>query len=322
MEKSKQTSQESNFIFWTPPADFRIAMGAGNTPVEVPQIPLPLDIPLKYGDIAEADDIGRSLNAYLRQDPDCEYGEQYAELLRDAFPYYISDIGTELMVLGNRDLDSAGNRRKINFLKILALLEPENKGLLQTIGMACYDQSLMFDELAESHYHLLAAMGYLQRSLQGQHSNPTALNYLGQIAYFLGDYKACQRYWQGVVDILADGPARSQLQKRIEAARNNEVPSRPLISGLADIALAIKRFEHGDFTEARSLLETLEQEGDLVRELPFAEFYVLLGRCRVETGAEDEAAAAFQRAIELNEKLASLIPEGVRNNSCSCGGHH
>ena len=320
--KTQEEKTDTNYHFWTPPADFSVAVGAGNEPVVLPQIPLPLTVVPQEDVPPSADEIGRGLNEFLRQDPDCEYGHDYAVILRDAFPYYIADIGTELMVLAAKDLDAADNRRKINFLKVLGLLEPGNKGLLQTLGVACYDQALMFEELAASHYHLLAAMNYLQRSLQGHSDNAATLNYLGQIAYLLGDYKGCQRYWQGVVDLLADGEARQQLLQRIEAIQDDQIPTRPLINGLTDIATAIARFELGDFSAARSLLEPLEREGDVTRELPFAEFYVLLGRCRAETGAEEEAAIAFQRAMELNEKLAALVPESVRNNSCSCGEHH
>ena len=87
---------------------------------------------LEAGDPSD-DAIGNGLYDYLREFPDCLRNRSYAELLRDAYPHFLADLGAQILMLDHKEVDSTYIRRKITYMKILALLDSENVGLLQLV---------------------------------------------------------------------------------------------------------------------------------------------------------------------------------------------
>lgn len=289
-----------HFHFWQPPADRCVEVGPEHRPVPLPPVPLPVH----REDLAEGppsdDAIGKGVYDYLRQFPDCRHNTAYAELLRDAYPHYLAEMGAHAAMLDHKEVDSGYIRRKITCLKILALLDPENPGLLRQIGIALYELATMYAELGRCRQSLLSAMGYLQRALKSSPGDPASLNYLAQIDYMMGDYPSAARRWEEVVGRLEEGAARSALTDRMERIAAMEVPDHPLVDDLEAVGSALEACGEGDFETACLILDRLEEEGTITSEMPAPEFYYLLGLCREKTGNPGGAFEAFERALELD----------------------
>lgn len=287
------------YVLWTPAAGKAIETGADQHPVALPQLPLPLH----RDDVAEeptGDAIGRGLYDYLRQFPECPHNVIYAELLRDAFPHYIADLGAHIVMLDHKEVDVPYIRRKLTSLKILALLQPENPALHQQIGMVHLELALIFSQLKDCRRQLLAAMGALQRSLLLQPDNPSCLNQLAQIDFLFGDYPAALRRWRQVIEMLLDGPVRQSLIDKVAQIAGQEIPDHPLVDDLETIGEALDLYGEGDMRGALLILERLEEDGRLPKEFPSAEFHYLLGMCRGRSGDSAGAFAAFENALMLH----------------------
>jgi tetratricopeptide (TPR) repeat protein len=302
-----QSLDPNAFRLWLPPAGAVVQVGADRRDIPLPAVPLP--IPRNQADDPSADVIGSGLYDYLRRFPDCPHNTAYAELLRDAFPHFLADMAAQTIMLDKKTVDAPFVRRKITCMKILSLLDPDNPGLLQQLGIACYELGLMFTELPSSRQHLLAAMGFLQRSLKGRPDDAGILNLLGEIEFLLGDFAMAAQRWRQVVSSLV-GIRRDALQARLQRIEEGEVPDHPLADDLEAIGDALICCGEGDFRQARLILERLEEEGSVPAEFPSPEFYSLLGHCREKMGDPGGAFEAFERALALDAGHAAAL-EGM-----------
>jgi tetratricopeptide (TPR) repeat protein len=316
---SKDSLESDAFLIWTPEVGRSVAVGADRRTLPLPRIPLPVHREDVSDDGPSDDAIGRGLYDYLRQFPDCPYNADYAELLREAYPHYLADLGAQIVLLDSKEVDAPYIHRKITYMKILSLLDPGNGGLLQRLGMACYDIGHMFSELGFSRCHFLAAMGYFQRSLKCLPGDPTSLNYLGQIDFILGDYPGAARYWAAVISAMDEGAGREGLRQRISRIEAREVPDHPLVDDLEAIGEAMALYGKGEIREARTILDSLEEKGTVPAEFPSPEFYYLLGMCRGKEGEVGGAFEAFEKSLELDPDYAParegkdrLLQEGGR----------
>jgi len=271
------------------------------------QIPLPdISFPLHekdYADLPPSDDaIGKGVYDYLRRFPDCPCNTQYAEVLRDAYPHYLTDLGAQIVMLEHKEVDAPYVRRMVSYMKIFLLLDPENGGLLQRLGLTCYDLALTFSELSSSRQHLLDAMGYFQRSFKVMPEDLTNLNCLGQIDFLFGDYPSAMNRWRFVHDRLEDAPTKDLFKMKMERIEKGDLPDHPLVDDLETVGQAMELYGWGSYGDVVLLLERLEVDGMLLKEFPMPEFHYLLGVCREKTG---EAAGAF----ESFEKSLSFDPD-------------
>jgi tetratricopeptide (TPR) repeat protein len=300
------------YSLWQPGAGRSVAAGADRHAVPLPEVPLPIyRKDLQEGEPGD-EAIGQALYDYLRHFPNCAHNQVYAELLRDAYPHFLADLGAHILMLDNKEVDAPYVRRKLVGLKILALLDPENPGLMQQSGIACYDLGLSFSELNDCRQLLLEGMGFFQRALKRSPANPLLLNYLAQIDYLFGDYPAAARRWQEVVESLDNGPLRQELTERLQRIAKGEVPDHPLVDDLEGIGEAMVLAGGGDFHGARAILDHLEEAGVVAAEFPSAEFYYLMGLCRARTGDAAGAFAAFEEALILQPDHAGALEEKDR----------
>jgi tetratricopeptide (TPR) repeat protein len=300
------------YRLWQPPAQRSVASGADRHAVPLPQVPLPVHRQaLELGEPSD-EAIGQGVYDYLRQFPDCPHGRIYAELLRDAYAHFLADLGAHILMLDHKEVDAPYIRRKLVGLKILALLDAENPALLQQMGIVAYELGLSFTELQTCRYQLLEGMGFFRRALKHAPDNLLSLNYLGQIDYLLGDYPAAIRRWQLVIDGLEEGPQRWALTERLQRIVRGETPDHPLVDDLEGIGEAMALAGCGDFQGARVILDHLEEAGVIPAECPSAEFYYLLGLCRVRTGDVAGAFAAFEHALELEPEHVGALEEKDR----------
>jgi tetratricopeptide (TPR) repeat protein len=189
-------------------------------------------------------------------------------------------------------------------MKILALLDGNNPGLLQRLGIEYFNLSQMFTEFADSRQHLLKAMSYLCAVVKLQPDNLAALNYLAQIDYLFGDYPAAISRWQQVVAGLAQGSGRKALTEKVELLKAEGMPEYPLIDDFELIGAAMECYGRGEIDEATTGLNIIEERGRFTTAFSCPEFYYLLGMCRSKNGDQGGAFEALEKALELNPDYA------------------
>lgn len=297
----------SSFIFWQPPTGHTVETGADSVEFVLPQIPLPISGSLDNEEIPSDNLIGSGLYDYLRQFPDCPLNSAYAALLRDAWPHYISDLASMIVMLDHKEVDAPYVRRKIAGLQILLLLEPDNPGLQQQLGMAFYDLALNFVELCDCRAHLTRSMQYFSTALDLSPDDPTSLNYLAQIDYLIGDYPKAVSRWQALLALITDAETTTALSSRIESISGDELPEHPLLSDLESVGESMQFLANGAPEEARRILETLEEQQLLITEFPNPEFYSLLAVSRERTNDPDGARIAYTKALEIDPSHQNAI---------------
>jgi tetratricopeptide (TPR) repeat protein len=297
----------ADFRFWTPPPGRTIAVGPEQQAIPLPTVPLPIRRHDLEGGAPDDNAIGQGVYDYLRQFPDARHNRQYAELLRDAYPHYLADLGAQVAMLEHKEVDAFYVRRKLTGMKILALLDPENPGLWQQMGMISYELALTFSELAFCRQHLLNAMGFLQRALKLRPQSPATLNYLAQIDFYFGDYPTAAQRWGEIVKELGDIPASHALAAKIRRIEEGKVPDHSLVDDLEAVGSAMEHCGAGDYPAALRILEHLEEEGSLPGECPMPEFFYLLGLCRGKTGEAAGAFEAFEKALVLDPEYTPAL---------------
>lgn len=301
MKNVEQPLDPNEYNFWLPPEGKTLTTGPDNEEIAIPQILLPIHVEdLKKAPQPSEKMIGEGLYDYLRRFPDCSLAEEYAKILKSAYPFYFADIGSQIIMLEAKEVDPPYIRRKINLLKILALVEPENFGLLQRIGIAYFELAMIYSELINVRREMDNARLWLEKARRLQPEEIGNLNYLAQICYFSGSYPQAKLYWRIIADKLDDGEAKNELMKRIERIDMNQLPEQPLLDKLEAIGAAMEHYHIREYPEACTIMERLEEEGILPNELPNPEFFYFLGLCREKT---DELAAAFEsynKVLELD----------------------
>lgn len=124
--------------YFQPPVGFRISGRDGKVDI-LWEFPIPLSeedyrkLPEKDGK-PDYDQIGSGFYQALRINPECTYAVDYARALRDGYPHIIAEIGGEAIMLDAKEIDTPYLDRKLNLLRIVALLDPENAGLWREAG--------------------------------------------------------------------------------------------------------------------------------------------------------------------------------------------
>jgi len=288
-----------HFDFWQPPAGHVIRVGAEQQPVLLPQIPLPLK--RKSEDEFNPSDnaIGEGLYDYLRQFPDCLHNTDYAHLLRQAYTHYLADLAAQVVLLDAKDVEPAYVLRKLTYLKILRLLEPENTGLLWQLCRGFYGLAMTFAELPAARSHLLDAMRFGQNLVKLDPENSSALNLLAEIDILFGDYPAAVTKLQRLLEIVSDRQLAEHIKSRLEVCIATGFPGHPLVDDLEAIGAAMQLYAAKEYRMATELLERLEEDEYFMAELKSADFLCLLGLCRQKTGDRGGAFDALSQAIEM-----------------------
>lgn len=293
------------FEFWQPPTGAAVSVGPERKQVLLPPAPLPLPRAAMADTLPADAAIGQGVYDYLRQFPDCIHNRVYAELLRDAYPHFISDLAAQAVMIDAKQVDAAFVGRKLTCLKILHLLEPENRGLLQQLCRGYFELALEFSELASCRQHLRDALRFGQELLKLDPADLPTLSLLAEIDLFFGDIPAALAKWGRLAELVDDPATRDKLRKRSAGFASEHYPETPLVDDLESLAEAMHLHAIGDYRQAVSLLENLEARGRLMAILPFADFYWLLGVCRKNCGDGGGAFVALQKALELEPDHAA-----------------
>src|SRR5512145_1316322 len=147
--------------YFSPAAESVLTARDGKVAITLGEFPLPLLNNDYSAGIPSYDAVGRGLYHVLRLDPDAPFADRYAALLKDAYPHLLAELATHLVMLDNKDVDLPYLDRKINLLKIFALLEPDNHRFPLEIGATLVDKALTLAALSRTTLHLFAAEKYL-----------------------------------------------------------------------------------------------------------------------------------------------------------------
>lgn len=292
------------FVFWLPADDAVIHTGPEQQPVALPQVALPI----KIADMETLEDaqqgpddnmIGAGVYDYLRQFPECLNNQDYAELLRDGYSHFLADLAAHVVMLDQKDVEPSYVYRKLTYLKILRLLEPQNTGLLWQLAYGFYALGLTFTELPQVRRNLLDAMRFAQNLLKMKPEDPAALSLLADIDILFGDYPTAIKRLHKMLDLLTDEAMIIKVNSRLERCIEVGFPDHPLLDDLESIGHAMQLFSAGNHTLATELLERLEEDSYFMSELKSADFFCLLGMCRNKTGDHAGAFDALSQAMEL-----------------------
>ncbi len=293
-----------HFVFWMPPEGHVIHVGADQQAMPLPQIPLPIKIAaMDRLEIAEEgpdnNAVGEGGYDYLRQYPECLNNTEYAELLRDGYAHFLADMAAHVVMLDKKDVEPAYTFRKLTYLKILRLLEPENAGLLWQLAQGFYDLGLTFTELHQVRRNLLDSMRFGQNLLKLNIDDPAALNLLSEIDILFGDYPTAITRLTKLLEIMTDEPAKTHVKARLETCIEVGFPDHPLMDDLECIGDVMQLYAAKDYLLATELLERLEEDTYFLSELKSADFLCLLGMCRIKTGDCAGAFDALSQALEM-----------------------
>ncbi|WP_029918104.1 tetratricopeptide repeat protein [Pelobacter seleniigenes] len=302
----KSTSQlnsvdSADFQFWLPPEGMTLTIGPDSPDLDVPQIPLPIrTADLTVGQQPSEKAIGDGLYEYLCRFPACDHAADYARILEQAYPFLISDIGSQLILLDVKAVDADGLQRKIALLKILHYLDPDNFGPLHKIGVGYFDLAHNYGELLHVQMYLRDARSWLEKARRSKPTDTANLNYLGQVCYLAGNYNQAKLYWKIAADQLEEGSSREELAQRVERIVAGQLPIEPLVENLEAVGVALEHFAVEEFSQACNIMEDLAGNSSIAVELPSTDFFYFLGLCREKCQNLPGAKDAFARALTID----------------------
>lgn len=286
--------------YYTPPAGYFLTGRDGMVHIAwdgKPPIPLlDEDWPVASENCApDYDMVGRGIYQALRLNPDCVCAEEYAAILKEAYPHIVSELGGQIIMLDAKEVDTPYLDRKINFLKIMGLLDKENAGVNLEIARTFADKGARLSTLHQAVDSWYSAEKYLKKSLELDPENHHAAYEYGEALYVLGRYEqACER-WSEVLPKLTEKD-RSKVSSRIAAILAGKLPLVPPVDYLTAISVAVEEHHAGRNDEAAAIIEDVLADPVFAGQFPLNEVYYLLGTCYQEMGMAEEAAEAFKRS--------------------------
>ena len=290
---------DDQFLMWTPSPGECLRNACSDEVLELPSLALPVERAGSDGSPPDYELLGASLASFLRRYPDAPHASVYAGLLRDGYVYYLADMAAQVMMIGHKEVDPAYRRRKINYLKILSHLEPENSRILLQMGVGCLELASTLSEAPRSRDYLLEALRHLDAALKINESLAQAWSYQALINSYLGDYPAAVRGYRRLSGLVPDAPTRSAVEARILELEAAEFPENPLALQMEEVGAVLELYRTSAFAEALMRLEILEEQGTIFSELPSADLYSLLGLLREKNGDFPGAMQAYLTALEL-----------------------
>jgi tetratricopeptide (TPR) repeat protein len=261
--------------------------------------PIPLldeDFPAVAGGVApDYDMVGRGIYQALRHNPECAFATDYAAVLKEAYPHIISELGGQIIMLDAKEVDTPYLDRKINALKIMALLDPGNAGVHLEIARTLSDKGSRLSTLHQAVSSWYGAEKALATSLGLDPANHHAAYEYGEALYVLGRYEQAAQTWQDITAGLGLADQR-KIEARIAAILAGRLPLVPPVDYLTAISVAVEAHHAGRNDDAAAIIEDVLADPVFAEQFPMNEIYYLLGTCYREMGLAHEAAEAFKRS--------------------------
>lgn len=241
------------------------------------------------------DMVGRGIYQALRLNPDCVGAAGYAAVLKDAYPHIVSELGGQIIMLEAREVDTPYLDRKINFLKIMALLDPDNAGLPLEIARAYVDKGSRLSSMQYAVACWYAAEKQLKTARDLNPGDRHAAYEYGEALYVLGRYEQAAEIWSEVITLL-EPAERTQVEARVAGILAGKIPMVPPLDYLTALSVAVELHHSGFNDEAAAIIKDVLTDTVFAEQFPLNEVYYLLGTCYQEIGLIAEAAEAFKRS--------------------------
>jgi tetratricopeptide (TPR) repeat protein len=299
MEQTKPAHPDG-VRYFTPPPGYVLTGRDGlvNIPWQgKPPIPLlDTDYPeAEAGGAPDYDMVGRGIYQALRHDPECADAAGYAGVLKEAYPHIVSDLGGQIIMLDAKEVDSPYLDRKINFLKIMALLDPANAGLPLEIARTYVDKGSRLSTMHQAVSSWYGAEKYLNKSLELNPTDRHAAYEYGEALYVLGRYERAADVWGDALPLF-EHSGRARIEARIAGILAGKIPMVPPLDYLTALSVAVEEHHAGRDDEAAAIIEDVLSDPVFAEQFPMNEVYFLLGTCYQEIGLMTEAAQAFKRS--------------------------
>jgi len=295
-----QSSLHKNIRHFAPPPGYILTGRDGL--VHIPWVgrsPIPLleeDYPVaEAGGSLDYDMVGRGIYQALRHDPESAAAAEYAALLKDAYPHIVSDLGGQIIMLDAKEVDTPYLDRKINFLKIMVLLDPSNAGLPLEIARTYSDKGSRLSALHQAVPCWYRAEEYFKKSLELNPNDRHALYEYGEALYVLGRYERAADVWSKALPLF-EASSRVRIETRIVGILAGRIPKVPPLDYLTALSVAVEEHHAGRDDEAAAIIEDVLSDPVFAEQFPMNEVYFLLGTCYQEIGLMEEAAQAFKRS--------------------------
>jgi tetratricopeptide (TPR) repeat protein len=297
---AQQPTKVEGIRYYTPPAGFVLSGRDGM--VCIPwdgKPPIPVqdeDFPIVEGGATpDYDMVGRGIYQTLRQNPECAFAADYAAVLKEAYPHIISEVGGQIIMLDAKEMDTPYLDRKINALKIMALLDPDNAGVPLEIARTFSDKGSRLSTLHQAVSCWYGAEKALTKALELDPANHHAAYEYGEALYVLGRYEKAAAVWQAISASHGISGQR-KIEARIAAILAGKLPLVPPVDYLTAISVAVEAHHAGRNDDAAAIIEDVLADPVFAEQFPMNEIYYLLGTCYQEMGMAHEAAAAFKRS--------------------------
>lgn len=294
------TTRPDNIRYFTPPPGYALTGRDGlvNIPWQgKPPIPL-LDTDYPAAEAAgsvDYDMVGRGIYQALRLNPECVGATEYAGVLKEAYPHIVSELGGQIIMLDAKEIDTPYLDRKINFLKIMALLDPSNAGLPLEIARAHTDKGSRLSSLHEAVTSWYEAEKYLKKALELNPADRHVAYEYGEALYILGRYEQAADIWSESLPLF-EPSGRARVEARIAGILAGKIPKVPPLDYLTALSVAVEEHHAGRNDEAAAIMEDVLSDPVFAEQFPMNEVYFLLGTCYQEIGLMAEAAQAFKRS--------------------------
>jgi len=288
----------TGITYYHPKAGTVLTARDGKVELALGEIPIPL---LKEDFSTEEpsyDAVGRGVYHLLRANPDAVFAGRYAALLRDAYPHLLAELATHLVMLDKKDVDLPYLDRKIAYLKIFSLLEPDNHRFPLEIGATFFDKGMHLAALGNTTLHLFAAEKFLRKAYLLSPDEIQARYMLGEVCYFLGKYQDAEFFWSGIMDSVKaeDG---NKIRSRTAVMSGGKTPAVPLVDYLQAVGVALEAYEADDYEEAAAIILDVMEAVSGHDEFPLAEINYLLGLCYLKLDIPKFAEQYLREAIVL-----------------------
>lgn len=299
--------------YYYPPDDAVLIFKDGKEQMPYGGMPVPLledDFTALDGE-PSYDAIGRGIYQALRSNPECIHCEQYAAMLRDAYPHFLAELASSAIMIDSKDVEVPYLDRKITCLKILALLEPENPGLPLEIGRTFLDRGMRLSALHLATVSIYRAEHFLRRAHTLASNDRHIQRYLGEACYLLGKYDEALGYWRGVV-AQSEESETENLRDRIARIEAGTLPLIPPVDYLEAVGAAFACHMTGDYEESIAILQDILMDPVFREEFPIPEIHCMIGKGFTALHMPKYAEEEFRQALAIDpshEEASALLAQ-------------
>ena len=279
--RSSEPTPIPGIRYFMAPSDARITHPEGGFDLACGDLPLPLledDFQVPLGSELAYDVVGRGIYHALRHNPDCAFGDRYARLLKDGYPHYIAELASQIVMLDKKDVEVPYLDRKVNCLRVFALIEPENAAIPRSIGKTLLERGLRLSALDQTTVTLYRAETFTRKAVDLDREDRVARFQLAEICYLLGKYAEAGEIWRSLGKDLAL-EERERVERRLANLEAGRFPLVPAVDYLQALGFALECHQQGEYEEAAAILQDILADELFSAEFPLPEFYYILGSC-------------------------------------------